>query len=400
MKLLIWTFLLFTNILIAQSNEKLRTESLTKELTELSEKNSIVGFSVAIVNQDSILYAKGFGFSNKEKKKLYTKNTVQPIASISKTLAGVSLMKAQEMGLLNLDDDINKYLPFKIVNPYFPNSKITIRNLATHSSGLKDSRNYSKIILVKDFTNLPKETKKYLSNNWCRKCKENKDMPMIDFIKNIYDKQGIWYKKNHFLRKSAGTEYHYTNNNTTIAAYIIEQATGEKYNNFVAKYIIKPLKMTKSNWVFEGSISNDVSMRYAKDIPMPEMRDITYPDGSFESNVLDFGNYLSAMISGYSGKTNIINSDSYKEMMTQQIDAEFESGIFWEVVGPKWIGHSGGHAGVSTYAYFDKESLMGFILFGNTTETKHIDKEDTEIVRVLQRYIDETKPVANNVYKK
>lgn len=173
-------------------------DSLTKELAKLSDKNSIVGFSVAIVNQDSILYAKGFGYSNKEKKKPYTKNTVQPIASISKTLAGVALMKAQEMRLLDLDDDINKYLPFKIVNPYYPNSKITIRNLATHTSGLKDSRNYSKIMLVEDFPGLPKETRKYLSNSWCRKCDENKDMPMIDFIRNIYATQVDWYKKRHF----------------------------------------------------------------------------------------------------------------------------------------------------------------------------------------------------------
>ena len=109
MKLLIWTFLLFTNITIAQSNEKFPSESITKKLTELSDKNSIVGFSVAIVNRDSILYAKGFGYSNKEKKIKYTKNTVQPIASISKTLASVALMKAQELGKLNLDDDKLSY---------------------------------------------------------------------------------------------------------------------------------------------------------------------------------------------------------------------------------------------------------------------------------------------------
>jgi CubicO group peptidase (beta-lactamase class C family) len=386
MKLLIWIFLLFTNITIAQTNEKFLTDSLTKELTELSNKNSIIGFSVAIVNQDSILYAKGFGYSNKDKKKLYTKNTVLPIASISKTLAGVALMKAQEMGKLNLDDDINDYLPFKMVNPYFPNNKITIRNLATHSSGLKDSRNYSKIILVEDFSELPKETRKYLSKTWCRKCDENKDMPMIDFIKNIYNPQGIWYKKKHFLKNPTGTKYKYTNNNATIAAYIIEQATGEKYNDFVKKYIIEPLKMTNSNWVFEGSISNDISMRYAGDITMPKMRDITYPDGSFVTNVIDFGNYLSTIISGYSGENNVLNSDSYKEMLSQQINTEFESGIFWEVVGSIWIGHSGGHAGVSTYAYFDKESLTGFILFGNTTDTKHIDKEEQEIIRALKKY--------------
>jgi len=385
MKLLIWVFLLFTNITIAQSNEKFPTDSLTKELTELSNKNSIVGFSVAIVNQDSILYAKGFGYSDKEKKKLYTKNTVQPIASISKTLASVALMKAQEMGKLNLDDDINEYLPFKIVNPYFPNSKITIRNLATHSSGLQDSRNYSKTMIVKDFCSLPKKTRKFLSNNWCRKCEENKDIPMIDFIKNIYSSQGVWHKKRHFLNEPTGTKYDYTNNNTTIAAYIIEQVTGEKYNDFIKKHITKPLNMRSSNWVFEGSKSKDVSTLYANEIPMPKINDITYPDGSFVTNVIDFGNYLSAMISGYSGKNNIINSKSYKEMMTQQINAKFESGIFWEVYS-KSIGHSGEHAGTSTYAYFDKENLVGYILFGNTTDTKRLQDDEIEIIRVLKKY--------------
>ena len=385
MKLLIWTLLLFINITIAQSNEKFQTDSLTKELTELSNKNSIIGFSVAIVNRDSILYAKGFGYSDKEKKKLYTKNTVQPIASISKTLAGVALMKAQEMGKLNLDDDINKYLPFKIINPHFPNSRITIRNLATHSSGLKDSQNYSKTMIVKDFCTLSKRTRKYLSNNWCRKCEDNKDIPMIDFIENIYSSQGDWYKKRHFLKEPTGTKYKYTNNNTTIAAYIIEQVAEEKYIDFIKNNIIKPLNMTSSNWVFENSESKDASILYANNIPMPEMNDITYPDGSFVTNVVDFGNYLSTMINGYSGKTNIINSESYKEMLTQQINAEFDSGIFWEVYS-KSIGHSGEHAGTSTYAYFDKENLVGYILFGNTTDTEKLQDDEIEIIRVLKKY--------------
>ena len=385
MKLLIWTLLLFINITIAQSNEKFQTDSLTKELTELSNKNSIIGFSVAIVNRDSILYAKGFGYSDKEKKKLYTKNTVQPIASISKTLAGVALMKAQEMGKLNLDDNINKYLPFKIINPHFPNSRITIRNLATHSSGLKDSQNYSKTMIVKDFCTLSKRTRKYLSNNWCRKCEDNKDIPMIDFIENIYSSQGDWYKKRHFLKEPTGTKYKYTNNNTTIAAYIIEQVAEEKYIDFIKNNIIKPLNMTSSNWVFENSESKDASILYANNIPMPEMNDITYPDGSFVTNVVDFGNYLSTMINGYSGKTNIINSESYKEMLTQQINAEFDSGIFWEVYS-KSIGHSGEHAGTSTYAYFDKENLVGYILFGNTTDTEKLQDDEIEIIRVLKKY--------------
>lgn len=68
------------------------------------------------------------------KKKPYTIHTEQPITSISKTLLSVALMKAQEMGKLHLNGNINDYLPFKIFNPNFPNENITIQQLANHMS--------------------------------------------------------------------------------------------------------------------------------------------------------------------------------------------------------------------------------------------------------------------------
>ena len=94
-------------------------DSITLKLNKISINSNLVGFAVAIVNKDSIVYAKGFGYANLEAKTPYTINTIQPIASISKTLLGVALMKAQEMGKLNLNDNINDYLPFKIYNPNF-----------------------------------------------------------------------------------------------------------------------------------------------------------------------------------------------------------------------------------------------------------------------------------------
>ena len=295
-------------------------------------------------------------------------------------------MKAQEIGQLNLDDDINEYLPFKIVNPYFPNSKITIRNLATHSSSLKDSRSYSKtMIFNSNFCELPKKAKKYFSNNWCKQCDKNKEIPLIDFLKNIYDSNGVWYKKSNFSKENIGTEYNYSNNNASIVAYIIEKVTGEKYYDFVQKQILEPLKMNDSSWLFDYGELKNKSILYGNDIPLPEFKEIGYPDGSFVTNVLDFGNYLSSIIRGYSGKINVLNSDSYKEMLTKQINKKFDSGIFWEVYS-RSIGHSGENAGQSTYAYFDKENLVGYILFGNTTDTKNLQKEEQEIIRVLKKY--------------
>ena len=136
------------------------------------------------------------------------------------------------------------------------------------------------------------------------------------------------------------------------------------------------------------------STLYADGIVMPKMKDITYPDGSFVTNVVDFGNYLSTIIGGFNGESNILNSESYKEMLFQLINPEFESGVFWEVYS-KWIGHSGEHAGTSTYAYFDKENLVGYILFGNTTDTKNLQNEEQEIIGVLKKYSNKLRLVQN-----
>lgn len=172
-------------------------DSITLKLNKISINSSLVGFAVAIVNKDSIVYAKGFGYANLEAKTPYTINTIQPIASISKTLLGVALMKAQEMGKLNLNDNINDYLPFKIYNPNFPNEKITIQQLANHTSSIIDGDQYDRAYIFKDqippfYNDLPDETKQEVKeavdlfnmNEW---------MPISDFIENQYSENEIWY---------------------------------------------------------------------------------------------------------------------------------------------------------------------------------------------------------------
>lgn len=114
------------------------TEELTQRLERAYQQDAIQGFSVAIVNDQGPLYSRGFGFSDAERRIPYTAATTQPIASISKTLIAVALLKAQELGKLDLGDPINKHLPFAIVNPYYPDVPIRVEHLAYHSSSLTD----------------------------------------------------------------------------------------------------------------------------------------------------------------------------------------------------------------------------------------------------------------------
>jgi len=111
-------------------------ENITQILTKAAELGRFSGFVVAVFNADSVFYCNGFGYQDVGKKIPYTSKTIQRVASVSKISIGIGLMKTQELGLLKLEDPINKHLPFKIINPYFPSTPITIEQLATHTASL------------------------------------------------------------------------------------------------------------------------------------------------------------------------------------------------------------------------------------------------------------------------
>jgi CubicO group peptidase (beta-lactamase class C family) len=81
--------------------------------------------SAAVIIHKKQVWHHGYGFADRENKIPFTSSTVMNIASISKTVTGACIMKAVEQGKVSWDTDINSYLPFKIVNPYFPDEKIT-----------------------------------------------------------------------------------------------------------------------------------------------------------------------------------------------------------------------------------------------------------------------------------
>lgn len=99
-------------------------QELADSLVLLGRTADFNGFGVAIVGPDGVLYRNAFGQADVAKGIAYTANTVQPIASISKTFVGLAVMKAQELGQLKLDDPVDRYLPFPVVNPHHPGERL------------------------------------------------------------------------------------------------------------------------------------------------------------------------------------------------------------------------------------------------------------------------------------
>ncbi|EZH75737.1 hypothetical protein ATO12_02805 [Aquimarina atlantica] len=376
------------------------SDSLTYKLEKLSKNNSVEGFGVAIYTRDTVLYKKGFGYADAENKLPYTTKTVQKIASISKLILGVSLMKAQEMKLLHLDDDVNDYLPFILTNPKFSNTSITIRHLATHTSGLKKLPEYDLKALYfstpipKITTELPFGLRRSLLNKLSKRINKNEEISLHDFLYNIYAPNGIWYSKNHFENVKPGVREIYSNSAASLIALIIEKASGMSYSEFVRKHILSVLKMNTSGFDFEMKGTKDKkSSLYHAGIKIPnDYKLLLFPAGGFETSVDDFSIFMQSMAKGYYMGNSILQLASFNEMKQVRTSSKFTHGILWEVYPSSSVGHQGDIVGVVAYAYYNEIQDRGYLLFCNTSTTKTIDKDTDDIVATLKEYYTILKP--------
>lgn len=368
MKILFLLLVFLPTIIYSQT----ACDSLTMELSKLASDKAIVGYAVTIIDKNGIIYSHAFGYADRENNISYTTKTVQPIASISKTLIGVSLMKAQEMGLLNLEDNINNYLPYRIINPRFPDSVIKIKHLANHSSGLRDSRHYEKSYIFSEpvpkiYKDFPIGLTRFAVKKMIVRYNKNAEIPLAEFIRKIYIPNEKWYSRKNFGKLPPGEIYTYCNNGAAIASMIIEKVSGMPYTKFVETYIMNPLGMEYSGWDLQDFKPSEKSKLYPFLYEIPDFKLITLADGGFITNVLDFSKYLSAIIRGYNGEDNLITSKSYNTMLKENVS--YGQGIFWaidEFDNQDHIGHSGGDPGIQTKAIIDTRNNRGYILFSNT----------------------------------
>ncbi|WP_020570657.1 serine hydrolase domain-containing protein [Neolewinella persica] len=372
---------------------ELAREALTAQLDSIQQNGKIPGFAVGIANADGTLYAKGFGYADIATKKPYTEHTVQPIASVSKTLIGIALMKAREMGKLKLDDPIQQYLPFQVGNPNHPDQVITIWHLATHTSGINDTDEYMNRSWIirpgQDLTGISTDYPEQRLNP------TEADIPLEQYLKGYLEVGGDYYLPENYTEFAAGERYNYSNIGATVAALVIEKATGQAYDAFTREHILAPLKMNDTGWALEEIDPSQHATLYRNDDSvLPLYSAITYPDGMLLSSSNDMAKYLTELIKGFSGTGTLLSQESYEELFTVQLDEshqedrnpdnpydeDYDPAIFMGHSALGYVGHSGGDAGVATWMFINKKTKTGRYIVINT------DMGNDERARELEYY--------------
>ncbi len=323
----------------------------------------IMGLSAAVIVNRQVVWMKGFGFSDWQRRRPFSENTIMNIASIAKPFVGVAMMRAVGEGKLSLDEDINRYLPFRVVNPYHPNERITLRQLATHSSSITDRWEVYRSVAYHYGGDSPER--------------------LGVFLEQYFGSGGKHYAKENFLDAKPGARREYSNIGAALAGYIVERAFGTPLNVYTRTHIFSPLRMTRTGWFLSEVDRKNHSTLFVSQngqtIPIPLYGSVTYPDGGVRTSVADLSKFFVGMLNGGERDgVRILDAPLVAEMQRFQFtDAnrpenfpakDGNSGLFWRTkFNGTRVGHGGNDPGVQTEMLADLSLRDGVILFLNTS---------------------------------
>jgi len=349
--------------------------AMTDKLAALQKRSRLPGFAAAVVSDSQLLYAQGFGLADVASKRPYSEDTVQNVGSVSKTVVGVALVKAIELGYFGLDTEIERILPFKVRNPH-TRGAITVRHLVTHTSSILDDEE----IYGHSYTILPGADKRgplYREFERDSTVPGRPDATLGSFLKNCLAPGGARYRKSSFDRAAPGSAYHYSNIGSALAAYLVEVKSGMGFDAFTKRHIFDPLGMHATRWQADPALSQRQASVYDHaGRAYPRYGLVTYPDGGLTTSVSDLARFLMAMVKGFHGGAGILSKAGFTLLFDPQFapDAlpagspagEPNSGVFWRIRKNGQVGHTGSDPGVTAFMFIDPASGTGRILMTNT----------------------------------
>ncbi|MDC1244414.1 beta-lactamase family protein [Crocinitomicaceae bacterium] len=356
MKKLIVFFLLLQTVSCFGQNPN-PSVPLDEYIMDEMQAEHFPGVATVIVKNGEIVWLQCYGFADIENGITVTDSTQFLLASMSKLFTGTATMQLKEDGMLQLNNDINEYLPWPLNHPVQSTTPMTIHQLMTHTSSIKD--NWS---AMSNYYGYPDPT---ISLDAC--------------MQDYFTVTGQNYNANqNFLSAPPGTVFNYSNMATALNGYITEIVSSMPFDNYCEEHIFEPLCMEKTAWHMADLDSNEVARPYSYSngnfIANPHYGFADYPDGQLRSSITDLANYMIAFLNGGSlGSNAILSPSSVSEMWTQQIPSiESKQGLNWykELLyhsgGEALLwGHNGGELGVSTDMYVDPESNIGLCVLSN-----------------------------------
>jgi CubicO group peptidase (beta-lactamase class C family) len=318
---------------------------------------NVPGMAVAIVQNDEVIFSKGYGVANVSTNEPVTDETVFAIASNSKAYTAAALATLVDQGKLKWDDKVRKYLPeFELYDPYVSN-ELTVRDLLCHRSGLA-----------------------------------------------TFSGDVMWYGSSHsraevlrrarYLEPVSGfrAQFGYQNILFLAAGEIIPAVTGKSWDEYIAKQFFSPLGMTRTSTSILNLPGNGVAAPHnevkGKLVPIPWVNwDNIGPAGSINSSVKDHARWIRLQL----GKGTLEGREYWKAARTDEMwenntpvrvsnwqrhhmpSRHFNGyGLGWQLMeyrGEKVVSHGGGYDGFISQTVMVPGKNLGFVILTNSNNS-------------------------------
>jgi CubicO group peptidase (beta-lactamase class C family) len=243
---------------------------LEQDIPRLMAEGDIPGLSIAVVSDGKVAWSRGFGVKNSETKEPVDDNTVFEAASLSKPVFAYAVLKLVEMGKLDLDTPLTKYLPGKYDVGDDPRlDQITTRHVLSHTTGFP---------------------------NW---------RPRGDTTLKIYF--------------TPGDRFSYSGEGFVYLSRVVEQITGEKLDLFLNRAVLDPLGMRSSSYVWRDDYEarktfshNSVGRVSGRGKP-----DKVNAAASLQTTATDYARFICAIINGTG-----LKPETARLMLTPQISVD------------------------------------------------------------------------------
>jgi D-alanyl-D-alanine carboxypeptidase len=330
------------------------------------EQCDIPGFSVAIAVGGKLVFNEAYGFANLHKKERLTTSHLFRVASHSKTFAGTALMQLSQDGKLNIDAPVVQYLPWLDKHKDKRITKITARQLLSHSAGIiRDGLDADCWLFVRPFPDQAELKEELLKADLVFDC---------------------------------NTKMKYSNFGYGLLGMLVEAVSGKSFNQYVQEHITLPLGLKNTGPEVSPASAPRLASGYTRiewncnkeRLPLDskiDTKSLAAATG-FYSTAEDLCTYFSAHIQG-SGK--LLNDESKKEMQRTQwpvanstFDQEYGLGLQIDLVGNRRVfGHAGGFPGQATRTLCDPQAKMVVSVLTNC-----IDADPTAVCRAIYAFFD------------
>ncbi len=322
-------------------------EALERFIAHELEDKRLPALSIALVDDQSIVWAAGFGFVDTKKKVPATAQTVYRVGSVSKLFTDIAVMQLVEQGKLDLDAPITKYLPdFQPKNPF--QKPITLRHLMAHHSGL---------------------VREPPAGHYF----DPTEPTLAETVKSLNRTELVYAPE---------SKTKYSNAGIAVVGYVLERTQKEPFTKYLKGAVLDPLGLKRSGFESTPELKKNLAAGLmwtldGRTFDAPTFELGTSPAGSLYATVSDLGKFLRALFAG----DGLLKRESLEQMWKPQFakpSDEIKYGLGFSIgdlEGHRRIGHGGGVYGFSTEMAGLPDDKLGVVVITFPDVTKRVTKD-------------------------